>query len=139
MLNFITTPNFIVIDLEEGSQEESEGIMPHTVVFLKQPILNKLILTVCKLSYESNKRLLRYCILIISMSCRIGSVTSHLSENEAKNLQNGDIHLPQILALKRDISRTIWSIEVTEGSFCYISYPLSFEINLYFDRSFSLI
>ena len=30
------------------------------------------------------------------MSCRIASVTSYLSENEAKNLQNGDIHLAQI-------------------------------------------
>ena len=30
-----------------------------------------------------------------SMSCRIASVTSYLSENEAKNLQNGDIHLAQ--------------------------------------------
>ena len=30
------------------------------------------------------------------MSCRIASVTSYLSENEAKYLQNGDIHLAQI-------------------------------------------
>ena len=31
-----------------------------------------------------------------SMSCSIASVTSHLSENEAKNLQNGDVHIAQI-------------------------------------------
>ena len=37
-----------------------------------------------------------YCIFILSMSCRIASVTSYLSENEAKNLQNGDVHLAQI-------------------------------------------
>ena len=27
------------------------------------------------------------------MSCKIAPVTSYLSENEAKNLQNGDVHL----------------------------------------------
>ena len=31
-----------------------------------------------------------------SLSCSIASVTSYLSENEAKNLQNGDVHLAQI-------------------------------------------
>ena len=30
------------------------------------------------------------------MSCKIASVTSYLSENEACNLQNGDVHLAQI-------------------------------------------
>ena len=30
------------------------------------------------------------------MSCRIASVTSYLRENEAKDLQNGDLHLAQI-------------------------------------------
>ena len=40
--------------------------------------------------------LLRYCAFIFSLSCNIASVTSYLSENEAENLQNGDIHLVQI-------------------------------------------
>ena len=31
-----------------------------------------------------------------SLSCRIASVTSYLRENEAKYLQNADIHLAQI-------------------------------------------
>ena len=31
-----------------------------------------------------------------SMSCSIASVTSYLSENEAKNPQNGDEHISQI-------------------------------------------
>ena len=31
-----------------------------------------------------------------SLPCRIVSVTSYLSENEAENLQNGDVHLAQI-------------------------------------------
>ena len=39
---------------------------------------------------------MRYCNYIFSMSCRIASVTSYLSENEAKNLQNGDVRLAQV-------------------------------------------
>ena len=50
----------------------------------------------CKISNKSHKRLRRYCTFIFSMSCRIASVPSHLSENEAKNLQNGKVHLAQI-------------------------------------------
>ena len=38
---------------------------------------------------------------------------SYLSENEAKSLQNGDIHFIQIPG----ISRTIWRNEVGDGSF----------------------
>ena len=30
------------------------------------------------------------------MSCSIAAVTSYLSENEAENLQNGDVHIAQI-------------------------------------------
>ena len=30
------------------------------------------------------------------MCCKIASVTSYLSENETKNLQNGDVHRAQI-------------------------------------------
>ena len=32
-----------------------------------------------------------------SMSCRIAFVTSYLTENEVRNLQNGDVHLAQIV------------------------------------------
>ena len=39
---------------------------------------------------------MRYCTFIFSMSCSIASVTSYLGENEAENLQNGDVHLAQI-------------------------------------------
>ena len=53
-------------------------------------------LTACKLSNKSNKRLLRYCTFIFALSCRIASVTSYLSENEAENLQNGDVDVAQI-------------------------------------------
>ena len=65
-------------------------------------------------------------------------MTSYLRENEAKNLQNGDVHLAQIPELKWDISRTIWRIEVNDGSFFCIFHALSFEVNFFFDRSFPL-
>ena len=54
------------------------------------------LLTACKISNKANKRLMRYCTFIFPMSCSIASVTSYLSENEAKNLQNGDVHIAQI-------------------------------------------
>ena len=53
-------------------------------------------LTACEISNKSNIRLLRYYIFIFPLSCSIASVTSYLSENEAENLQNGDVHLAQI-------------------------------------------
>ena len=39
---------------------------------------------------------MRHCTFIFLMSCSIASVTSYLSENKAKNLANGDVHLAQI-------------------------------------------
>ena len=65
-------------------------------------------------------------------------MTSYLIENEAENLQNDDVHLAQFLALKWDISRTIWLIEVGDGSFFFIFHALSFELNFFFDRRFPL-
>ena len=85
------------------------------------------VLTACKISNKSNGRLLRYCTFIFSLSCSIASVTSCLSENEAKNLQNGDVHLAQIW----NISRTIWRIKGGDGSF--FVHVLSVELyNLFF-------
>ena len=55
-----------------------------------------LLLTACKISDESNERLARYCTFIFSMSCRIASVTSYLSENVAKTQQSGGVHLAHI-------------------------------------------
>ena len=68
-------------------------------------------------------------------------MTSYLSENEAENLQNGDVHLVQFLTLKWNISRTIWRIEVGDGSFFlfFIFHALSFERNLFFDRRFPIM
>ena len=57
-------------------------------------------------------------------------MTPFSSENEARNLQNGDVHLAQI-----PDSRTIWRIEVSDGSLFCIFHALSFERNLFFDRT----
>ena len=44
-------------------------------------------------------------------------MTSYLSENEAENLENSDIHLAQIPNFDMGISRIIWRIEVSDGLF----------------------
>ena len=46
-------------------------------------------------------------------------LTTDLCENEVEILQNGDIHLAQIpdFVMGCIISRTIWHIEVSDGSF----------------------
>ena len=54
------------------------------------------VLTACKVSNKSNRRLLSYCTFIFLLSWSIASMTSYLIENEAENLQNGDVHLVQI-------------------------------------------
>ena len=41
----------------------------------------------------------------------------------------------KFLTLKCDISRTIWRIEVSDGSLFCIFHALSFELNLFFDRT----
>ena len=46
--------------------------------------------------------------------------------------------LLKFLTLKWNISRTIWRIEVGDGSFSCIFHALSFELNLFFDRRFPL-
>ena len=53
-------------------------------------------LTARKVLNKPNNRLLRYFSFIYSLSCRIASVTSYLSENKAEHLQNGNVHLAQI-------------------------------------------
>ena len=58
-------------------------------------------------------------------------MTPYLSQNEAKNLQNGDVHIAEIPDLKWNISRTIWRIEVCDGSFFCIFHALSCELNFF--------
>ena len=59
-------------------------------------------------------------------------MTSYLSENEAKNLQNDDVHIAQFLTLKWNILRTTGRIEVGDGSFFCIFHALSFELKFFF-------
>ena len=70
---------------------------------------------------------------------------SYLSKNEAENLQNGNVHLAQIadseeIPLVFDILRTIWPIEVSDGSFFFIfqsSFFTLFHLSLtFFNQSF---
>ena len=60
-------------------------------------------------------------------------MTSYLSENEAENLQNGDVHLAQIpdFEISREPFRALSS--VMARFFCTF-HALSFELNLFFDR-----
>ena len=48
-------------------------------------------------------------------------MTSYQSENVAKNLQNGDLHVTQIPDFEMGYPRTIWHIEVSDGSFLLFS------------------
>ena len=96
------------------------------------------VLTACKVSNKSNRRLLRYCTFIFSSSCSIASVTSYLSETEAENLQNGAVHLAQIPDFEMEYLENHlahwgqWWL-----AFC-IFRALSFELNFFFDWRFPL-
>ena len=46
--------------------------------------------------------------------------------------------LLEFLTLKWDISRTIWRIEVSDGSFFCIFHALLFELNFFFNWNFPL-
>ena len=65
------------------------------------------------------------------MSCKIASVTSYLSENEAKNLQNGNVHLAQNPDFEMEYLENHLHIEVSDGSFFRIFHALSFEPNFF--------
>ena len=65
-------------------------------------------------------------------------MTSHLSGNEAKNLQNGDVHIAQIPDFEMEYLENYWRIEVGDGSFFCIFHALSCELNFIFDRRFAL-
>ena len=66
-------------------------------------------------------------------------MTSYLHENEAEDLQMATSVLLKFLILGWDISRTIWQTEVSDGSLFLHFYSLSFELDLFVDRSFPLI
>ena len=92
---------------------------------------------------KSNKRLRRYYTFIFSLSCRIASVTSYFSENEAETYKMETFILPKFLTLigiPREPSGVLRSVMAV---FCLffkkIFHALSIElINFLFDRSFPL-
>ena len=59
------------------------------------------------------------------MSRSIASVTSYLSENEAKNLQNGDVHIAQIPDFEMEYLENHWA----DWGWWWLVF-------LYFSRSF---
>ena len=63
-------------------------------------------------------------------------MTSYFIEKEAKNLQNGDIHIAQIPDFEMEYLENHLRIEVGDGSLFCIFHALSFELNLFFDRRF---
>ena len=48
-----------------------------------------------------------------------------------KNLQKGDLHLARTPDFEMNISRTIWRIEVSDGSCFCIFHTRSFELNFF--------
>ena len=58
---------------------------------------------------QIKQRLMRYCTFMFPMSCSIASVTSYLSENEAKNLQNGDVHIAQNPEFEMEYLENHWA------------------------------
>ena len=80
-------------------------------------------------------KILYYYFLLF---CSIASVTSYLSENEAKNLKMATYILLEFLALISDVSRTIWHIEVSDGSFICIFHALPFQLNLFLEQTLPL-
>ena len=71
------------------------------------------------------------------MPCSIASVTSYLSENESKSLQNGDVHIAQIPDFEMEYLRTICALRsVMARFFFFIFHALSFELNFFFDLRF---
>ena len=65
-------------------------------------------------------------------------MTSYLSENEAKNLQNGDVYLAQIHDFGMGYLENHLTHEVSDGSLLCVSHALPFELNFSFDRRFPL-
>ena len=65
-------------------------------------------------------------------------MTSYFIEKEAKNLQNGDVHIAQIPDFEIEYLENHWRIEVGDGSLFCIFHALPFELNFFLDRRFPL-
>ena len=58
-------------------------------------------------------------------------MTSYLSENEAENLQNGNVLLAKNPDFEIEYLEKYWHIEVGDGSFACIFHALSFGRNIF--------
>ena len=65
------------------------------------------------------------------MSRKIASVTSSLSENEAKSLQNGDLHLAQIPDFEMGYLELFGALVSVMAHFSFIFHALSFELKFF--------
>ena len=63
--------------------------------------------------------------------CNISGVFKYLSKNEAKILQNGDVHLAQIPDFEMGYLESHWHIEISDDSLFCIFHALSFELNFF--------
>ena len=61
-------------------------------------------------------------------------MTSYLRENEAENYNMATSVWLKFMILGWDTSRTIWRIEVSDGSFFFDFHALSFELNFFSTR-----
>ena len=61
-------------------------------------------------------------------------MTLYLGENEAKAYKLAVSILLKFMTLESDISRTIWHVEVIDGSFFCIFHALPFKLNLPFKK-----
>ena len=63
------------------------------------------------------------------MFCSIASATSYLSENEAKNLQNGDVYLAQIPDFEMGYVENHLAIDVSDGSSFFFAFFKLFHLS----------
>ena len=86
-----------------------------------------------KVSNKSNNTLLRYCTFIFSLSYNIAPVTSYLKvKMRLKTYKMAMSILPRFLTSKRNISRTIWCIQVGDGPGFFLAFFMLFHLSLTF-------
>ena len=68
------------------------------------------------------------------MSCSIAAVTSYLTENDAKNLQNGDVHIAQIPGFEMEYLENHWAYWGRWLLVVFFSFFTLFHLSLTFFR-----
>ena len=101
----------------------------------KIPLLISNSLQNCKPIKQKTLKIVHVHFFII---CWIASVTSYYAKMRLKIYKMATSILLKFLTLGWEISRAIWRIEVSDGSFFGIFHVVSFELKLFSDRSFPL-